>query len=51
MLAFDHLREAPRMFRLDRITRVDVDPVLRFPPSDPREFFKEIEEYALELPK
>ena len=51
LLAFDHLRSAPRMFRLDRITRADIDPVLQFPPSDPREFFREIEEYALELPK
>ncbi len=50
LLVYDHLRQAPRMFRIDRIRQADVDPVLRFTPSDPRQFFKEIEEQSLELP-
>lgn len=37
------------MFRLDRIRRASVDPVMRFEPQDPRQLFAEIEQYGIEL--
>lgn len=49
LLTFDDLRKAGRVFRLDRIQRASVDPILKFEPRDPRALFKEIEEYGLEV--
>lgn len=49
LLAFDDLRKAARLFRLDRIKAASVDPVLKFEPRDPRELFTEIEQYGIEL--
>ncbi len=49
LLTFDDLRKAGRMFRLDRIKRADIDPVLKFEPRDPRALFEEIEYYGIEL--
>lgn len=49
LLAFDDLRKAGRVFRLDRIMRASVDPILKFDPRDPRELFEEIEKYGIEL--
>jgi predicted DNA-binding transcriptional regulator YafY len=50
-MAYDLDRDAPRTFRLDRISRAVADETLRFEPQDPRELFKDIVEYELELPK
>ena len=49
LLAFDDLRKAARLFRLDRIRAASVDPVLKFEPHDPRTLFAEIEQYGLEV--
>jgi predicted DNA-binding transcriptional regulator YafY len=51
LMAYDLDRDAPRTFRLDRISRAVADETLRFEPQDPRELFKDIVEYELELPK
>ena len=49
LLTFDEKRGAARMFRLDRIKRASVDPVMRFEPHDPRKLFTEIEQYGIEM--
>lgn len=49
LLAFDDLRKAARLFRLDRIASASVDPVLKFEPHDPRALFEEIERYGIEV--
>lgn len=49
LLAYDLGRQGPRTFRLDRISNVEADETLRFEPLDPRELFREIAEYDLEL--
>jgi len=50
LLTYDHLRDAPRMFRIDRVQQATIDPVLSFQPIDPRALFKEISEHSIELP-
>lgn len=49
LLTFDDLRKAARVFRLDRIRKASVDPVLRFEPRDPRAMFTEFEKFGIEL--
>ncbi len=49
LLTFDDLRKAARVFRLDRIMRASVDPILKFEPRDPRDLFEEIEKYNIEI--
>lgn len=49
LLAHDHKRDAPRMFRLDRIKLAEIDPIGKFVAQDPREIFFEIRAYALEM--
>lgn len=49
LLAFDDLRKAARLFRLDRIESATVDPVLKLEPQDPRALFKVIEQFGIEI--
>lgn len=49
LLAYDHKREAPRMFRLDRIKLASIDPVEKFVARNPRELFFEIQAFSLEM--
>ena len=49
LLAYDLGRQGARMFRLDRISKAAADETLRFEPRDPRELFREIAEYDMEL--
>ncbi len=49
LVAHDHKRDAPRMFRLDRIRQAKVDPLSVFVTRDPREVVTEIQKYSLEM--
>jgi len=49
LLVHDHKRNAPRVFRLDRIKRAKVDPLTTFVARDPREVVTEIPNYSLEM--
>jgi predicted DNA-binding transcriptional regulator YafY len=51
LLARDRLRDAPRMFRLDRIEAARLPPREEFVPVDPRTLFEEIGTHNLEAPE
>ena len=46
LIAYDLDKDAPRTFRLDRISGAVAYETLRFEPLDPRELIKDIVEYA-----
>ena len=49
LLAHDRLRDAPRMFRVDRIRGAVPRAAERLAPRDPRRMFAEIEAYQIEV--